>query len=373
MTAIKILSCFSGIGGLEGTVAPIAVCEIDPLARGILKTRFPEAEQFEDITTILPPPADILLGGWPCQDISIAGDQAGLQGERSRLFYDLLRVGKTSKAHTIVAENVPNLLKMRQGKEFYEVLEEFAAHGYAYISWRTLNARQFSLPQERRRVFIVASRHREVAHSIHRDVELNLHSGSLGTDPAFGFYWTAGIQGLSYHRGVCPTIKVGSSLDIASPPAVHVGGMVRKLKPSECLRLQGFAAEGFEGLSDSNIYRMAGNAVARPVGNFVVDGASQVLSNSSVSTQSGFFGSSGVPTGGWSGEGRWEGGEVTAVHRLRPMALVANLSAFLENSFDGYELSARAAAGLISRMDSSGKQWPTGLRDALNTRMASAK
>ena len=373
MTAIRILSCFSGIGGLEGTLPPIAVCEIDPMARNVLKTRFPEAEQYEDITTLLPPPADILLGGWPCQDISIAGDQEGLQGERSRLFYDLLRVGKTSKAHTIVAENVPNLLKMRQGKEFFEVLEEFVAHGYAFISWRMLNARQFSLPQERRRVFIVASKHREVAHSLHREVVITPQISLPGTDPAFGFYWTAGIQGLSYHRGISPTIKVGSSLDIASPPAVHVGGMVRKLKPRECLRLQGFAVDGFEEMSDANIYRMAGNAVARPAGKFVVDGVSQVLSNSSVPTQSGFFGSSGVPTGGWSSEGRWESGELTAVHRPRPIALAANLSVFLDDNFQGYELSARAAAGLISRMDSSGKHWPAGLREALRTRVESTK
>jgi DNA (cytosine-5)-methyltransferase 1 len=369
MEQLKIISCFSGIGGLEGSNAPIAVCEIDPDAQKVLRARFPEAALHPDIEKMKPPSADFVLGGWPCQDISIAGEQKGLVGERSRLFYDLLRIGKQSNSHTIVAENVPNLLKLRRGKEFYEVLEEFSAHGYQFVSWRTLNARQFGLPQERRRVFIVASKFREVAQSLHREIERAPRAYLSRAETAFGFYWTAGIQGLSYHRGICPTIKVGSSLDIASPPAVHFDGIVRKLMPSECLRLQGFTSEAFGEVSNSAIYRMAGNAVALPVGRFVVDGASMVLNPSPLSTQAGFFGSSGVPTGGWSAEGHWESGEVTAVHRPRQTEMAANLSDFLEDDFAGYELSARAASGLIMRMDSSGKRWPVGLREALTARL----
>ena len=87
---VGIVSCFSGVGGLEGSDPALAFCESDEQAQIVLRRRHPEAKIHDDIATFQPPKAEVILGGWPCQDISVAGNQAGLTGERSGLFYELL-------------------------------------------------------------------------------------------------------------------------------------------------------------------------------------------------------------------------------------------------------------------------------------------
>mgnify|MGYP001440023019 CR=1 FL=1 len=68
---------------------------------------------------------NVVVGGWPCQDISIAGKGKGLRGENSKMFYDMVNYAKNASAHTIIAENVPNLLKLDSGSVFREVINEF--------------------------------------------------------------------------------------------------------------------------------------------------------------------------------------------------------------------------------------------------------
>jgi len=102
------LDLFTGIGGLTVAlrewVRPIVYCEIDPYCQGILLSRmhageFPRARIWDDIKTLkldwaLPETIDIIYGGFPCQDISIAGHGKGLAGERSGLFFEMLRLAK---------------------------------------------------------------------------------------------------------------------------------------------------------------------------------------------------------------------------------------------------------------------------------------
>ena len=362
---MRIVSCFSGIGGLEGANDPIAVCEIDSDARTVLSRKFPKAEQFTDVLKMSPPEADVVIGGWPCQDLSIAGAQEGLSGKRSVLFYELLRIANEAHADSIVAENVPNLLRLNQGREFYEVLLELTASGYPFISWRLLNAREFGLPQERRRVFIVASKNPSIALALHRDIP-EPESFSRISPQANGFYWTAGIQGMAYSRGYSPTIKVGSALDIESPPAVHNRGLVRKLSPEECLNLQGTSIKHFAGISKKKIYKFAGNAVALPVGKFAVETALQDDSwRSEVSAQMSMLKLESVPTGGWGNEGHWADGNITPFHRPKNLNLATDLHRFLVSDPKDYLLSPRAIQGLIKRMEESGKRWPDGLLDDL--------
>lgn len=167
------ISLFSGIGGLEHpSIPPILLCEIDNDCRKILSSSYPTAVIYPDVETLAPPQCDVVCGGWPCQDISIAGTQLGLGGSRSKLFYSLLRIAVEASAESIVAENVPNLLRIAKGEEFLNVLRAFQDAGYPFISWRILNAREFGLPQERRRLLIVASEGHHAWQVSHQSVRL---------------------------------------------------------------------------------------------------------------------------------------------------------------------------------------------------------
>jgi DNA (cytosine-5)-methyltransferase 1 len=369
---MEYLSCFSGIGGLEGTNPPIAFCEIDSECQKILIKRFPNSKIYDDINILHGSNCDVVTGGWPCQDISIAGKQKGLSGENSGLFYSLVRVAVESSAHTIIAENVPNLLKLEQGEVFKEVLREFSLNGYKYISWRTLNAREFGLPHNRNRVFMIASKLRNNCMSVFRplpDLVQNVKSKIVA-----GFYWTAGTQSICYSIGYVPTIKVGSSLSIPSPPAIHFGNTVRQLSPSEALSLQGFDSTLFEGIKKSTIYRMAGNAVARPLGRFVVDGVLNEIRHNEKNILPKqlemFNGFNSVDSSRESNKiplnGYFEKGILQQVKVKKPQKLASNLDDFIDLE-DFQPLSIRAATGLLRRLERSGQSCPVELKIQLET------
>lgn len=353
---MRYISLFSGVGGLESSkVHPVLCCEADKACRFVLSRRFTGAELTTDVTTLSAPPADVVVGGWPCQDISVAGLQLGLEGSRSGLFYQMLRIARDSKAHTIVAENVPNLLRMRGGELFADILRALEESGFPHIAWRTMNAREFGLPHERRRVFLIASKNPHFANALHREIPDTHILAENQNAPAFcnAFYWTAGLQSICYSEGYVPTLKVGSGLSIPSPPALHFEGCVRKATAAECLRLQGFDPIEFTGLADKELYRMAGNAVASPVGRFVADSIFVESQTPVVRTAHSQIGQSGV----------YESGTVWEVG-LDQVPLARSLR-FLIDSADITPISSRAASGLLTRLIRSGKPCPAALREIL--------
>jgi DNA (cytosine-5)-methyltransferase 1 len=139
--------------------------EIDKHARSVLDHHWPDVPKHDDVTTAIDwadeigliGNVDLVCGGFPCQDLSVAGKRAGLGGERSGLFFDALAFAKAVKAKTILLENVPGLLSSNQGRDFGVLLTSLADAGYSNIEWRVLNSQFFGVPQRRRRVFIVAS------------------------------------------------------------------------------------------------------------------------------------------------------------------------------------------------------------------------
>jgi len=97
---------------------------------------------------------DLLCGGWPCQDNSIAGKRKGHAGEKSGLFKEFCRVLRVFNPRWFIGENVPGLLSVNAGKDFCEVISELQEIGYG-VSWRILDSKYFGVPQQRRRLFIV--------------------------------------------------------------------------------------------------------------------------------------------------------------------------------------------------------------------------
>lgn len=356
MKGNRYISLFSGIGGLEhAEIKPVLFCERDSVCQKILRARHPAIPISEDIKELKKPPsAHFVVGGWPCQDLSIAGRQSGIKGERSSLFFEMLRVAVSARAHTLIGENVPNLLTINKGQDFERVLAALVESGYQYIAWRVLNAREFGLPQDRRRLFLVASTHLEYAWALHAEVPPVAHK--VANKPAYGFYWTAGARSLCFSKGFVPALKIGASDEKGrSPVAVLQGTSLRKLNAGEFLRLQGFQDVAVGDIASSALLRMAGNAVALPVGRFVIESVFQAAPGIGMRVGFGTI----TPAGIYDRGVTWE-----VIHRNAPLA--TNLGSFLDPS--GPELTPQACAGLIVRSVRAGHAMPIELFEALQKR-----
>lgn len=141
----------------------VAAVEIAPPARRVFARNFPDAALFDDVTKVggddlravgFVPERGIITGGWPCQDISVAGQGRGLAGERSGLFSEIVRLLEELHPRWFVLENVPRLLSINGGRDMGAVVGALAGCGYG-VGWRVLDAQYFGIPQRRRRIFIV--------------------------------------------------------------------------------------------------------------------------------------------------------------------------------------------------------------------------
>lgn len=167
---MKFVSLFAGVGGFDlglerAGLTCVGQVEIDKHARKVLEEHWPNVPKHDDVRTAkewaneqgLVGSVDVVCGGFPCQDLSVAGKRAGLAGERSGLFFDALAFATHVKAKTVILENVAGLLSSNAGRDFGTVLTELANAGYSNIEWRIFDSQFFGVPQRRRRVFIVAS------------------------------------------------------------------------------------------------------------------------------------------------------------------------------------------------------------------------
>jgi len=162
------VSLFAGIGGFDlamerAGINVVATVEWDKHAQSVLARRFPNTKLYGDITGVtgeqlisagFDPANGIITGGFPCQDLSVAGRRAGLTGSRSGLFWEICRLLDETKAQSFILENVPGLLSSNEGRDMGTVIRALEERGYS-IAWRVLDAQHFGVAQRRRRVFII--------------------------------------------------------------------------------------------------------------------------------------------------------------------------------------------------------------------------
>lgn len=160
---MKVLSLFSGIGGFDlgferAGMEIVGMCEIDKHAQKILKRHFPNATLHTDVKEVHYErgTVDVICGGFPCQDISVAGKRRGLDGERSGLWFEFARIIDEAQPKWVVIENVPGLFSSDNGRDLATIIQWLANRGYG-VGWRVLDSQGFGLAQRRKRVFIVAS------------------------------------------------------------------------------------------------------------------------------------------------------------------------------------------------------------------------
>jgi len=300
---MKYFSAFTGAAGFDLGVPESWKCvgfsEIDRHANEILRYRFKDVKNYGDIEKIKYeeiPDFEVLVGGSPCQDISVAGKREGLAGLRSRLFYSFIEILKRKKPEYFLFENVKGLLSSNGGRDFATVIDKFSEAGYSNLWWQVLDAKNFGVPQHRERVFIFgtsgAERIREVLFKARDSKTDNVLQGqSVNTirsqyrrNESNGSYvvesqripqivasrgrmkngkWTQQLESRSDGTNTITSVGKDNMLDI--------DGRIRYLTPLECERLMGWPDNwtkyGIDEkgnaieLSDNMRYNIIGNGV----------------------------------------------------------------------------------------------------------------
>lgn len=334
MKSPTVGSLFAGIGGFdlgfERAGFRVAWCvEVCPKARAILARHFPSAKIYGDIREVDAQSlerVDVICGGFPCQDLSVAGRRAGLAGKRSGLFYDAIRIVRGVNPRFAVIENVPGLLSSNNGHDFAAVLREMGDGGhFSETAWRMLDSRYFGVAQRRRRLFIVSSSRTESAAEILGIRESGGGNDSQGAETRKNHTFRIArsiaddgkpgnaivgaldcripaqrVQNLISGHYLVDRIRVAPiqdgralekrqngiglggmedpsyTLDTTGGQSVFVSNanersetVVRFLMPIECERLQGFPVGWTDGQPDSTRYRQLGNAVTVNVAEWI--------------------------------------------------------------------------------------------------------
>lgn len=262
-------SLFAGIGGFDlgfeqaGFTTAWQV-EIEQDLRQVLALRFPHAQQFADVREVGAhnlSPVDVLIGGFPCQDVSAMGARAGLAGARTGLFWEVCRIVEEIRPQWQVLENVVGLLTSNGGQDFGVVLGALADRGYVGL-WRVLDAQYFGVAQRRRRVFLVAGLGRQPPAGLLSDAApVDAIPSTLGPQqesrPADG--WPANCL---LAKSAPSIIPLGAETLIC-----HEGGWRAMAERARIAEIAGIRA-GLDA-TDHREARAAGNAVCVPVARWV--------------------------------------------------------------------------------------------------------
>ena len=259
---IEAVSLFSSVGGLDlglhkAGIVHRALCEADPYRRDVLRRHWPTVPIYDDVRTFdYDSPVDLIVGGFPCQDLSQAGKRAGLSGERSGLFYEFARIAErvVRPGGVLLAENVSGLLTSNGGRDMLAVCNTLAESGFDSIAYRTLDSQYFGVPHRRRRVFIVAQRAESelpgkvlaLAEGGSRDLTSSRETRNNGSRRSLGIVRDACEQ-LAFHHTQDPisgpiSPSLSKNADGMGVLAFMTGEeserVLRRLTPVECERLQ---------------------------------------------------------------------------------------------------------------------------------------
>jgi DNA (cytosine-5)-methyltransferase 1 len=341
---MKAVSLFAGVGGfdlalIQNGAEVVASVEIDKHARKILEKQFPTTTHLEDVKNVTGKQLfdlgfnsdGIIVGGFPCQDVSVAGKRAGLSDSngnatRSGLFWEVVRLLEETKAQHFILENVPGLLSSNEGRDFAVVLNALVELGYG-VSWRILDAQYFGVPQRRRRIFIVgclggsykcSGQVLDIEGGIRENLESNEQNEPRTRSNAQSSFKNDYVTYSKVRRAQTNTdfetwvernytntlnafdnasesraTELLISKDLFSTTCIQCGNddstvnhpfcmdcidigyrewkFLRRLLPVEFERLQGFPDGWTDGQADSHRYKQMGNAVAVPVVSWIVN------------------------------------------------------------------------------------------------------
>jgi DNA (cytosine-5)-methyltransferase 1 len=303
---LKMIDLFAGTGAFtlafQSTNAVNVVFANDMVAHS--KTSYDEnfnhtltLKDLNEVNIEDIPPHDILTGGFPCQPFSIAGLQEGFKDERSNVFWKILSIIDRHQPKCVILENVKNLLSHDEHKTFNTIKSNLEKRGYN-ICYKILNTADITgIPQHRERIYIVCIKSKNVFEKFTLDfpkIEKRKISEFFENDIPEKYYYTdksstwniikesvVKKDTIYQYRRVyvrenksseCPTLTANMGGGGHNVPLILDTKGIRKLTPRECFNLQGFPLSyKLPNLSDTNLYKLAGNAVSVPVVNLIAN------------------------------------------------------------------------------------------------------
>jgi DNA (cytosine-5)-methyltransferase 1 len=249
------------------------------------------------------PAHDILTGGFPCQPFSIAGKQEGFDDERSNVFWKILKIIERHNPRCVILENVKNIVGHDDGRTFEIIKKNLVEKGY-HIHTKVLDTSEITgVPQHRERIYIVCLKQEEVFNNFSLDfpkIEKRALSTMLETNVDSKYYYTdksatwdlvsksvVKRDTIYQYRRVyvrenksneCPTLTANMGGGGHNVPLIRDEKGIRKLTPRECFNFQGFPASyKLPEISDTQLYKLAGNAVSVPVVQLIADRITPLL------------------------------------------------------------------------------------------------
>jgi len=291
---MKIVDACAGIGGfhfgfcdIEPKTECVAVIEIDENARKSYEANFANSNMFTDITLVSNLPShDVFCAGFPCQPFSLAGNQLGLKDSRGTIIEHIARILKESQPKYFILENVKNILKTNNGEDFKYINKLLDSSGYKVHTEVLGLHTHANIPQCRERLFFVGIR-KDIKQEFTFPTEIpltktvkdcldlrkqddkyyynsnsqyyNLLDSDIKDDSV---YQLRRIYVRRNANGLCPTLTANMGGGGHNVPLIRDSFGIRKLIPRECLNLQGFTSNFKEVVSNTHLYKQAGNSVS---------------------------------------------------------------------------------------------------------------
>ncbi len=298
---LRTIDLFAGVGGIRlgfenAGFKTVFANDFEPQCKNTYDINFRDSKLVvEDIRKIGIddlPKFDFLLGGFPCQAFSIAGYRQGFDDKKGRgnLFFDITRILEARKPEGFLLENVKNLKSHDGGKTFKIIEEALKDLGY-HVKIKVLNTMEYgNIPQNRERIYIVGFKNKLYSDRFEFPSPVKLTTkitDLIETDVPEKYYYNSKPlfeklknsikeEGKIYQwrrqyvrenkSGVCPTLTANMGTGGHNVPIIKDKKGIRKLTPLECFRIQGFPKNyNLPKISDSALYKQAGNSVSVPV------------------------------------------------------------------------------------------------------------
>lgn len=297
---LRSVDLFAGTGAftyaLESTGHVQCVFANDMVAQSktLYDANFDHPLTLADLTTIdvqSIPPHDILTGGFPCQPFSVAGRREGFEDPRSNVFWKIVEILRAHRPACVILENVKNLVGHDEGRTFATIREQLESIGY-HLHTKVLNTAQITgVPQHRERIYIIGFLSKDHFDAFSLDFppipKKSIRDLLEPTVPPKYYYkdtmavWPLVRDAVTkedtvyqYRRvyvrenksNECPTLTANMGGGGHNVPLVRDSVGIRKFTPRECFNFQGFPASYvLPSLSDTALYKLAGNAVSVPV------------------------------------------------------------------------------------------------------------
>lgn len=294
---MRYIDLFAGTGGFSTAFKKfdnfkcVFANDFSKSSKKIYEQNYPENnfifEDLHKIDVVNIPEHDLLCGGFPCQPFSIAGKRKGMKDERSNVFWKIIEILTFHKPKIVILENVKNLVTHDNKKTFKVIIDSLKELGY-FVKYSVLDTSKITnIPQHRERIFIICFLDINNYNKFNFDfniVENNSINFYLENDVTSKYYYTEKLkvyntikESVTEHNVIyqyrrhyvrknktnrVPTLTANMGGGGHNVPIILDNKGIRKLTPKECFNLQGFPQDyNLNGLSDTELYKLAGNAI----------------------------------------------------------------------------------------------------------------